>query len=57
MARNTRIWLRRLKKKFPTSRLAWEDIESTTDYTKRSVRANHTKYYWRWQLMRVKKQQ
>jgi hypothetical protein len=53
MAKNTSKWLRRSKKKFSTAQQAWEDIESTTDYTKRSVKAIHTKYFWRWKVTRL----
>ena len=53
MARNTTKWLRRSKKKFSTSQEAWEDISKLTDYTKRSVKAMHTTYYWRWKLNRL----
>lgn len=53
MARNTYKWLRRSKKKFATSQEAWEDIEKNTDYTKRSVKAIHTRYFWRWKVNRL----
>ena len=53
MARNTYQWLRRSKKKFTSSQEAWEDISKLTGYTKRSVKAMHTKYFWRWKLTRL----
>lgn len=53
MAKNTSKWLRRSKKKFLNSQEAWADVENTTDYTKRSVKAIHTKYFWRWKVTRL----
>jgi hypothetical protein len=53
MARNTSKWLRRSKKKFSNSLEAWADIEKNSTYTKRSVKAIHTKYYWRWKVTRL----
>ena len=53
MAKNTSKWLRRSKKKFSTSQDAWKDIEATTNYTKQSVKAIHTKYFWRWKVTRL----
>ena len=42
MARNKYVWLRRLKRKFPSSQEAWKDIEVNTNYTKRSITPNIT---------------
>jgi len=53
MAKNTNKWLRRSKKKFLSSQEAWSDVENTTDNTKRSVKAIHTKYFWRWKVTRL----
>ena len=53
MARNTSKWLRRSKKKFLSSQQAWEDIEKTTTYTNKNVKAIHTKYFWRWKVTRL----
>ncbi len=49
-------YIQRSKAKYRTIMEAWNNIANNTNLTQKSVGPAHTKYYWKWKILRVNRQ-